>query len=150
MSFFSIRIEILNLLSANNQDAPTELFENRKVCRITDRKLLRSLRQSDKFLDYKHIIFAKQGYIVKAEIIFINEMILWEIKLRRSVLLFVFTNLFGAKCYEFNQKKPHILDMRLIVIPAGFEPATHSLEGCCSIRLSYETVFSDCKINKIY
>ena len=25
------------------------------------------------------------------------------------------------------------------VIPAGFEPATHSLEGCCSIQLSYET-----------
>jgi hypothetical protein len=21
--------------------------------------------------------------------------------------------------------------------PAGFEPATHSLEGCCSIHLSY-------------
>ena len=21
--------------------------------------------------------------------------------------------------------------------PAGFEPATHSLEGCCSIQLSY-------------
>ena len=25
------------------------------------------------------------------------------------------------------------------VIPAGFEPTTHSLEGCCSIQLSYET-----------
>ena len=24
-----------------------------------------------------------------------------------------------------------------MVCPAGFEPATHSLEGCCSIRLSY-------------
>ena len=23
------------------------------------------------------------------------------------------------------------------VIPAGFEPTTHSLEGCCSIQLSY-------------
>jgi hypothetical protein len=23
------------------------------------------------------------------------------------------------------------------VRPAGFEPATHSLEGCCSIHLSY-------------
>lgn len=22
--------------------------------------------------------------------------------------------------------------------PAGLEPATHSLEGCCSIQLSYE------------
>ena len=26
-----------------------------------------------------------------------------------------------------------------LVIPAGFEPTTHSLEGCCSIQLSYET-----------
>ena len=25
------------------------------------------------------------------------------------------------------------------VIRAGFEPATHSLEGCCSIQLSYQT-----------
>ncbi len=23
------------------------------------------------------------------------------------------------------------------VIPEGFEPSTHSLEGCCSIQLSY-------------
>jgi hypothetical protein len=27
----------------------------------------------------------------------------------------------------------------LSVIPAGFEPTTRSLEGCCSIQLSYET-----------
>jgi hypothetical protein len=27
---------------------------------------------------------------------------------------------------------------RRLVSPAGIEPATHSLEGCCSIRLSYE------------
>ena len=26
----------------------------------------------------------------------------------------------------------------LFVIPRGFEPRTHSLEGCCSIQLSYE------------
>ncbi len=25
------------------------------------------------------------------------------------------------------------------VIPRGFEPRTHSLEGCCSIQLSYGT-----------
>ena len=25
------------------------------------------------------------------------------------------------------------------VIPLGLEPKTHSLEGCCSIQLSYET-----------
>src|SRR5947207_15593065 len=24
-----------------------------------------------------------------------------------------------------------------LVSPAGFEPATHSLEGCCSVQLSY-------------
>lgn len=27
----------------------------------------------------------------------------------------------------------------MFVIPAGFEPTTRSLEGCCSIQLSYET-----------
>ena len=26
------------------------------------------------------------------------------------------------------------------VIRSGFEPETHSLEGCCSIQLSYQTV----------
>ena len=26
------------------------------------------------------------------------------------------------------------------VIRLGFEPKTHSLEGCCSIQLSYRTV----------
>ena len=26
-----------------------------------------------------------------------------------------------------------------MVIPPGFEPGTHSLEGCCSIQLSYGT-----------
>ena len=26
------------------------------------------------------------------------------------------------------------------VIPPGFEPGTHSLEGCCSIQLSYGTM----------
>ena len=26
-----------------------------------------------------------------------------------------------------------------LVIPLGFEPKTHSLEGCCSIQLSYGT-----------
>ena len=27
----------------------------------------------------------------------------------------------------------------IFVIPIGFEPMTHSLEGCCSIQLSYGT-----------
>ena len=30
-------------------------------------------------------------------------------------------------------------DFALIVIRLGFEPKTHSLEGCCSIQLSYRT-----------
>ena len=35
------------------------------------------------------------------------------------------------------------------VIRLGFEPKTHSLEGCCSIQLSYQTIaFRDCKITK--
>ncbi len=28
----------------------------------------------------------------------------------------------------------------ILVIRLGFEPKTHSLEGCCSIQLSYRTV----------
>ena len=28
------------------------------------------------------------------------------------------------------------------VIPSGFEPETHSLEGCCSIQLSYGTILN--------
>ena len=30
-------------------------------------------------------------------------------------------------------------DAPFIVIPLGFEPKAHSLEGCCSIQLSYGT-----------
>ena len=39
-------------------------------------------------------------------------------------------------------KKSHNLwlrDLLLFVIRLGFEPKTHSLEGCCSIQLSYRT-----------
>ena len=39
-------------------------------------------------------------------------------------------------------QNPHIH-----VIPLGFEPKTHSLEGCCSIQLSYGTVPSEHKIS---
>ena len=28
----------------------------------------------------------------------------------------------------------------IMVIRSGFEPETHSLEGCCSIQLSYRTI----------
>ncbi len=34
------------------------------------------------------------------------------------------------------------------VIPAGFEPTTHSLEGCCSIQLSYETKNKEKQLQK--
>ena len=34
------------------------------------------------------------------------------------------------------------------VIPSGFEPETHSLEGCCSIQLSYGTGFAGAKLVK--
>ena len=27
--------------------------------------------------------------------------------------------------------------LKMMVYPAGIEPATHSLEGCCSVQLSY-------------
>ena len=38
------------------------------------------------------------------------------------------------------KNKPLRLSERLIcVIRLGFEPKTHSLEGCCSIQLSYRT-----------
>lgn len=33
-----------------------------------------------------------------------------------------------------------------LVIPTRFERVTHSLEGCCSIQLSYGTVFGAAKI----
>ena len=38
----------------------------------------------------------------------------------------------------------------LFVIPLGFEPKTHSLEGCCSIQLSYGTIPAkgDCKVSE--
>ena len=32
-----------------------------------------------------------------------------------------------------------VLFALLLVIRSGFEPETHSLEGCCSIQLSYQT-----------
>ena len=31
------------------------------------------------------------------------------------------------------------MELPFPVISLGFEPKTHSLEGCCSIQLSYET-----------
>ena len=35
------------------------------------------------------------------------------------------------------------------VIPLGLEPKTHSLEGCCSIQLSYGTIlYRGCKVSQ--
>jgi hypothetical protein len=36
------------------------------------------------------------------------------------------------------------------VIPFGFEPKTYSLEGCCSIQLSYETIFESANIHPFF
>ena len=45
---------------------------------------------------------------------------------------------------ELGTKKavnPFIINrLTTFVIPPGFEPGTHSLEGCCSIQLSYGTI----------
>ena len=38
----------------------------------------------------------------------------------------------------FDTKKPQNIS-ETSVIPLGLEPKTHSLEGCCSIQLSYGT-----------
>ena len=54
-----------------------------------------------------------------------------------------------------------ILKIAIFVIRLGFEPKTHSLEGCCSIQLSYRTepfllpasaamAKSDCKDSYFY
>ena len=40
-------------------------------------------------------------------------------------------------------KKPPAVRMVIgFVILPGFEPGTHSLEGCCSVQLSYRTDFA--------
>ena len=41
-----------------------------------------------------------------------------------------------------SEDKGYAIDLQSLigsVIPPGFEPGTHSLEGCCSIQLSYRT-----------
>ena len=37
------------------------------------------------------------------------------------------------------KRSPEDCALLLVVIRLGFEPKTHSLEGCCSIQLSYRT-----------
>ena len=55
----------------------------------------------------------------------------------------------NAECQKDRNEKSHLirwLRSDFSVIRLGFEPKTHSLEGCCSIQLSYQTIiFSDSK-----
>ena len=43
----------------------------------------------------------------------------------------------SIKLYKNRREAKNLLPFR--VIELGFEPKTHSLEGCCSIQLSYQT-----------
>ena len=48
----------------------------------------------------------------------------------------------NAECQKDRNEKSHLirwLRSDFLVIRLGFEPKTHSLEGCCSIQLSYRT-----------
>ena len=43
------------------------------------------------------------------------------------------------------------IPVAIIVIPTRFERVTHSLEGCCSIQLSYGTsLYWGCKDNAFF
>ena len=45
-----------------------------------------------------------------------------------------------AQCVLVGERKRELPKETLpFVIPLGFEPKAHSLEGCCSIQLSYGT-----------
>ncbi len=65
--------------------------------------------------------------------------------------------LFGSSVCELcvtqktNFKKTSHKYLFFNVIRLGFEPKTHSLEGCCSIQLSYRTIINvrSCKIKAI-
>ena len=41
--------------------------------------------------------------------------------------------------YRHKKESPPFVGDGPLVIRLGFEPKTHSLEGCCSIQLSYRT-----------
>ncbi len=55
------------------------------------------------------------------------------------------------KGWNLKKKSPNILKFNklgdMLVIGKGFEPLTHSLEGCCSIQLSYPT-YLNCFLSK--
>ena len=44
----------------------------------------------------------------------------------------------NKKCTQ--KQKRTSFEVLFVVIRLGFEPKTHSLEGCCSIQLSYQTI----------
>ena len=46
---------------------------------------------------------------------------------------------FDATPYHKKSHNLRLRDLLCFVIRLGFEPKTHSLEGCCSIQLSYRT-----------
>ena len=47
------------------------------------------------------------------------------------------------------QKNPALMaGLNFFVIPPRFERGTHSLEGCCSVQLSYGTSIFGCKGKK--
>ena len=48
-----------------------------------------------------------------------------------------------------NKQKPLVAIRRVDVSPIGFEPMTASLEGRCSIQLSYEPVTLICRGGRI-
>ena len=59
----------------------------------------------------------------------------------------------ACKTARFQHNKKAVTSLQLpeiqlfvYVIRLGFEPKTHSLEGCCSIQLSYRTGLYLCSI----
>ena len=63
----------------------------------------------------------------------------------RSLRIALFLVQFFSKTLSHKKKRHQLIDTQLIdgvVIPLGLEPKTHSLEGCCSIQLSYGTILN--------
>ena len=58
--------------------------------------------------------------------------------------IYVHKKLKKSESYFIKKSKHPLKDVcyLLSVIRSGFEPETHSLEGCCSIQLSYRTIIS--------
>ena len=49
-------------------------------------------------------------------------------------------------CFGSTSNTSFVIALALLVIPLGLEPKTYSLEGCCSIQLSYGTIILRGKI----